>query len=459
MKKFFIAFVISLYISSLFAQDTIAVIEKTNPVKKEESDTAIRKLACVLYTPVLNHLLYNYTAQTNNNVFNQQMRDGATNRITIDGNYYSNSIGIPAGFAYNLLFNYPITSSLLNRTDKHLGNAVKFEENLSTGINYEHYFKKADLTLVVGYNYRQMLNLSAPKQAFETIFYGNAHFEGDTANLSNVHFDFYSYNQYSIGIIKKIDYGSYQMQVGILGSFLQVSNNVDIQTGNTSVYTAPYGEYIDINYDLTYNQATTAAPKFFALNGLGASGDFNLSFSNKDKWKLSFDIKDIGIMTFRKNELNYSGTNSVHFQGFVIPNLLNFSSQTFDTLNLDSALLSKLPAKTNNQYSIFLPFTANLAFSKPLLNDRLVLTLGVQYRFLPKYYAYGYVKANYFIKPDMIVSASAGAGGYSLFDLGFEFAKYWKYFDLAVGSSNLIGLVAPGYYSGSGLYLKLGTTF
>ena len=56
----------------------------------------------------------------------------------------------------------------------------------------------------------------------------------------------------------------------------------------------------------------------------------------------------------------------------------------------------------------------------------------------------------------MVISASAGAGGYSLFDLGFEFAKYWKYFDLAVGSSNLIGLVAPGYYSGSGLYLKLG---
>ena len=96
------------------------------------------------------------------------------------------------------------------------------------------------------------------------------------------------------------------MQVGILGSFLQVSNNIDIETGNTSIYTAPYGEYVDINYNLTYNQATTAAPTFFALNGVGASGDFNLSFSNKDKWKLSFDLKDVGIMTFRKYELNYS---------------------------------------------------------------------------------------------------------------------------------------------------------
>jgi len=59
----------------------------------------------------------------------------------------------------------------------------------------------------------------------------------------------------------------------------------------------------------------------------------------------------------------------------------------------------------------------------------------------------------------MIFSASVGAGGYSLCDVGVEFAKSWKYFDFAVGSSNLLGLVLPNYYSGSAFYLRLGTTF
>ena len=452
MKKLFLALVIFTYVLPLFAQDSTSVKHKHHVSR------------AVIYDSIhpffpKEYLIYNYTAQTTNNAFNQQWRGDANNRILVEGSFNSNSVGVPANLAYNLLFNYPITSKLVDRTDKHLGNELKFEENLSTGLTYEHYFKKADLTLIVGYNYRQMLNLIAPKQAFETAFYGNAHFEGDTANLSNIHFDYYNYNQLSIGILKKIDYGSYQMEVGLTGSFLQVINNIDISTGNTTIYTAPYGEYVDINYNLTYNQASTAAPAFTSLNGIGASGDFHLAFAKKDKWKISLDIKDLGIMAFHKYELNYSGANNVNFQGIVIPNLLNFSSATFDTLNLDSALLSKLPSKSNNQYSIFLPFTANLAFSKPLLHDRLVLTFGAQYRFLPKYYAYGYVKANYFLQPDMVISASAGAGGYSLFDLGFEFAKSWKYVDFAVGTSNLIGLVAPSVYSGSGLYLKLGTTF
>ena len=452
MKHFFLVFIVFGFIHPLLAQDTTIVT--TN------NDTAQQKLSIRNdHRSAKSYLLYNYNSQMANNTFNQQFRGDAVNRITINGNYYSNSIGIPASLAYNLLFNLPISDALKDRADKHLGKEVKFEENLSTGATYEKYLKKADLTLIVGYSYRQMLNLAAPKQAFETGFYGNGRFEGDTANLSNIHFDFYNYNQYSIGIMKKIDYGKYQMEVGVTGSFLQVINNINIETGNTTLYTAPYGEYVDLNYNLTYNQATTSAPTYFALNGIGASGDVHIAFANKDKWRVSLDIKDLGIMTFRKTELNYSGSNNVNFQGIVIPNLLNFSSQTFDTLNLDSALLSKLPSKSNNSYSVFLPFTANLAFSKPLLHDKLVLTFGVQYRHLVNYYAYGYVKANYFLRPDMVISASAGAGGYSLFDVGFEFAKSWKYFDLAIGSSNLIGLVVPSFYSGSGLYLKLGTTF
>ncbi|HWB63972.1 MAG TPA: hypothetical protein VG603_10705, partial [Chitinophagales bacterium] len=114
---------------------------------------------------------------------------------------------------------------------------------------------------------------------------------------------------------------------------------------------------------------------------------------------------------------------------------------------------------SNNRYTLFMPFSAQLAFSKPLLHDRLVLSAGLQYRFIPGYYPYGYVKVNYFLKKDMVISGSAAAGGYSKFNLGFEFAKSWKYFDFTIGSSNLIGLFMPGYFPGTALFLRMGTSF
>lgn len=405
--------------------------------------------------------LYNFSAPYLSNLFNSNFRSNANNRLDLDFDFNSNSNSVPASMAYALLFNGPVTQKMIDRGDKMMPGELKFEENLKTGLTYRRYLKKPDLILTVGYDYRTMVNLSAPKQAYETAFYGNARFAGDTANLSNINFQYYNYNQLSIGIFKTVDYGKYQVELGFSASYLQVINNLDIETGTgTNLYTAPYGEYLNINYNLIYNSALNGqAPDFTKMPGFGVSGDIHIAFKNKDKWKIAFDLTDFGIMTFRKTPLNYTGSNSILFQGIVIPNLAQFSPSTFDTLNIGDTLKAKLPGQTGNAYSLFLPFNASLVFSKPVLNDRLVLDFGLLYRHLPGYNVYGYFKANYFFDHNMVISASAGAGGYSLFNLGCEFAKSWKYFDIGIGSSNLIGLVAPCYFPGSSLYLRMGASF
>ncbi len=354
-----------------------------------------------------------------------------------------------------------LLEKMIDRGDKMMKGELKFEENLKTGLTYRRYLKRADMIVTVGYDFRQMVNLTAPKQAYETGFYGNARFEGDTANLSHINFQYYNYNQMSVGLFKTINYGKYQMELGFTASYLQVINNLDIETGsNTNLYTDPYGQYLALNYNLTYNSALNGqAPNFTHMPGFGVSGDIHIAFKNKDKWKLALDVTDFGIMTFRKTPLNYSGSNGLVFTGITIPNLAQFSPSTFDSINIGDTLTSKLPGKSTNSYSLFLPFNASLVFSKPLLNDRLVLSFGALYRHLPGYNVYGYFKANYFLNHDMFISASAGAGGYSLFNLGCEFGKAWKYFDFAIGSSNLIGLVAPNNFPGSSVYLRMGASF
>jgi hypothetical protein len=439
---------------------SIAIVTVFLAVKAQDSTLNTKHIRHSADTSgVPEFMLYNYTSETLNNLFNEQARPDAHNRLTVNFDYSGNSNTVPAAFMYNILFNNDINDKLKDRVDKRLKGKLIFEDNMRTGFNYEHYISKWGGSFFVSYNQRQMRVISGTQQTFETAFYGNARFEGDTADLSNLRFQNYIYNQYTAGFKKKVDYGNYQMDFGLGLSFLQVINNQDIRTNHTTLYTAPDGEYVDINYDLSFNSALQGAPSFFALNGLGGSGDFHLGFMNHDKWKVTFDLTDLGIMTFRKNPVNYSGANNVHFTGIVIPDLLHFSSQTFDTLNLDSAVRSYLPTKSNNSYSLFIPFTANIAFSKPLLHDHLVLTLGLQYHNVPNYYPYAYVKVNYFLPKSMVVSASLGAGGYSLCNVGFEFAKRWKYFDFAVGSANLLGLILPNYYTGTGLYLRLGTTF
>lgn len=450
MKRFLLIVVLISQFKSFYAQDTLAVKHKKMHRHHTEIDTTEEKV---------NRLLYNYTSETINNVFNEDLRKGATNRLTVNFDYAANSNSVSASFLYGLLFNNGISDKTKDRVDKRIKDRLKFSDDLKTGFTYEHYLPKWGGSFYLSYNQRQMRVVNGGKQAYETLFYGNSRFEGDSADFSNILVQNFIYNQYTGGVRKKIDYGTYQMEVGAGLSFLQVINNQDIRTNNASLYTAPDGEYIDLHYDLSLNTALEGAPKFFALNGIGASGDFHLGFMNKDKWKITADLSDVGVMTFRKQPVNYVGANAVHFTGIIINDLLSLGSQTFDTLKLDSAFKSYLPARTNNKYQLFVPFTFNLAFSKPLMHDKLVLTLGFQYKNLPKYYGYGYAKINYFIKKDMVFSASLGGGGYSWGNVGVEFSKHWKYFDFALGSANLLGLVLPANYTGTGVYLRLGTSF
>ncbi len=407
----------------------------------------------------INPLLYNYTSNSINNLFNENFRSNGNNRINVDFDYSANSDAVPVLLAYKMIFKGTINKALKDRTDSRLRNGVKFEDYMNTGASYRRYMKKWDGTFMLGYHHREARLITGGREAFELLFYGNARFEGDTADMSHINFQNNIYNQYFIGINKVIDYGKYQMQFGISGAFLQGINNQYIQTGNSWIYTATDADSLVFNYDLTFNSAREGAVKSSQLNGAGASVDFNLGFMNKDKWKITLDVFDVGYMTFRKTPVNYSAAKYVVFKGIVIPDLTSFSSQTFDTLNLDSAVRANLPSKSNSKYSIFLPFTAQLVFSKPFLNNKLVLNVGLQYRYLPKYYAYGYAKVNYFLKPDMVVSVSAGAGGYSLFNLGLDFSKSWKYFDFSVGSANLLGLCIPSQMPGASLYLRMASTF
>lgn len=443
MRKNLLA--IALLISTaLWAQDSLTV------------NTPVRDLSWKNDT----NLLYNYSSQTINNLFNENIRKGASTRITVDFDYAMNSNSATSGMVYALLFRKPITQAMKDRVDNNMKTQLRMEDFMKTGITIRHYFKKWDGEVYFTYNHRQMRNVNAGKQAYELFLYGNARFAGQTVDLSDIRVQNYIYNQYTAGIKKRIDYGSYQMDFGIGLSFLQVINQQDISTKNSSLYTAVDGDTLRVTYDLTFNTAREGANTFFQRNGVGGSGDFHLGFMNRDKWRLALDVSDVGYMYFRKGPpVNYSAAKTIEFRGVIIPDLLSFSPSTFDTLNLDSAVRSYLPSKTNNEYSLFVPFSAAITFSKPLLHNKLVLTFGLQYRNLPKYYAYGFIKANYFIKPDMVFSATGGGGGYSWFNLGVEFAKRWKYFDLALGSSNLLGTVIPSHYTGMGVYLRMGTSF
>jgi hypothetical protein len=378
------------------------------------------------------------------------------NTIQLDIDFHMNSNSMPTTFAGAFLSKNEITDAMKNRVLSYAKKIVKYEDELKAGLAYKHYFKKQNLTFYLSYYHRNMRQLTTSRDAFELIFVGNKAFEDKTADLSHISFQNLMYNQYSIGVSKSDGH----FFAGINVSYLQGFSNQQVKNPNGSLYTAPYGEYLNVSYNMTFNEASTGATHFFDLNGQGISADLQFGYST-EKSRFTVTVQDLGYITWNKHPVNYTGDTSLTFNGVVINDLTNLSGSGFQGLKLDSQLAALSPRKTTSSYSTTLPATIQVTYSHlfKLKKHDMILTAAVNTRFLANYYAYGYVKTTFLLDHQWATSVSAGGGGYSLFNLGWDVGKKWKNLDFLIGTNNLIGCIVPMYYPGSSFYIRVAAHF
>ena len=381
--------------------------------------------------------------------------DYAENSIKLDIDFQQNSNAIMTSFAGAFLTKKSL-DQLKGRVLNYSHRYIKYQDELKAGLTYRHYFKKPAIALYVSYYHRNMRTLFTTKDAFELVFYGNKPFENKTADISNVRFQNLMYNQYSIGVSKSDGH----FFIGLNLSFLQGFSNQQVTNTKGSLYTAPYGEYIDLSYNLTFNQSNTGATKFFDLNGRGFSADLQFGY-NTEKSRWSLTVQDLGSIAWNRQPTNYTGDTSLRYSGIVISDITNLASSGVNGLNLDSLANALGPKKTNKKYTTTLPVTFQLTYSRlfKLKKSDLIFTAGINTKLLTNYYAYGFVKTTFLLKHDWATGVSAGGGGYSLFNLGIDVGKKWKNLDFIIGTNNLIGSILPMYYPGSSVYFRLGAHF
>jgi hypothetical protein len=308
------------------------------------------------------------------------------NSIQLEIDFHMNSNAMPTTFAGAFLTQNDITGDMINRVLGYTKKDIKYEDELKAGLAYKHLFKKHDITLYVSYYHRNLRSLTTSHDAFQLIFEGNAPFENKTASLNDITFQDLMYNQYSVGVSKT----SGHFFFGINASYLQGFTDQQLKNPNGSLYTAPYGEYLDVAYNMTFNEATSGASHFFDLNGQGASADLKFGYSTENT-NFSITVQDLGVIRWAKHPVSYRGDTSFTFNGIEIENLTNISGSGVQGLNLDSVISALSPKKSTAAYNTLLPATFQATFSQlfKLKKHKMILSVGVNTRLLSQYYAYG----------------------------------------------------------------------
>lgn len=396
-------------------------------------------------------------------IFSDEFPDSAKTRVGITGDFDVNSTSLTAAFISKFYKGGFIDTDLKNNVLERTKNTNTIGANLNygayVGIKLDSLFHKENISLFFSLRDRAHFDASFSKDFYKVGFYGNADYAGKTADFNNFSMNLLRYQQLQIGLFSS-QYDS-AARWGIAVSILKGEQYASVFASKAELFTSEDGQYIDFNTNMQVAQSDTAKKGIGAFNGIGASVDIYFEAPFKTKYgdsKLRVSVADIGAIRFNDQTLYLNQDSLFHYTGFQVNSIYDLQDSTFASTSQDNIINAIAPFKKQS-LSITLPSTLNLTYETQF-SKRFQLTEGIRYVFNGNYHLLMYIKANYSVKPNLMVSGTFGYGGYGKFNYGVGvFANLGNGFIVYAGSNNLEGFIAPKKTCGQSAYISLVKNF
>ncbi len=375
--------------------------------------------------------------------------------INVYGDFYLNSNSLSNKFISSLLYkgNF-IDEEMKDKNTKRLKKYNRLGVDEHVGI--QGVYSTSKLNYVFGIDQRVFASAHFSDDLFEMVFRGNTSFAGKDANLKKTSIQVYDYQSLYVGVQKQLKEGKYTL--GAAASFIRGGNYQGLKMKNTSMYTEPSGQYIDLNGDINFSRYAYDSSAS-ALKSRGKGAAINLFFSMKnEKGRLNFEVRDLGFITW-KNIKTYSGDSTFRYDGILINDILSTGTSIASDITVDSiAVETGIDIEYKNK-TTFLPtiFHLNYIFSP---NKRHSRTIGVRYMLSPGYIPRVYLREADFLGKGFTLVNTFSYGGFGRLD--YEIGLLKKFKNSFIISANLFAfeyLVMPAKSSGHGLNIGLTKLF
>lgn len=353
-----------------------------------------------------------------------------------------------------------IDAALKDRVNEKLINSNRLGADLKTGVDYlylpDTLFGKPRLGIFAGISDRAHFDMRFSKDLFQTGFYGNKAFAGETAHLGDFQLQLLRYQQAQIGLLwAGLDTAKAKLGIGI--SFLKGEQLLDLDAPTADLYTSDDGTFIDLTTSATMLRSDSASKGLGAMNGMGGSIDLFLEAPyrlKKRKGVITIRITDMGTIFWNSRSLRYSADSTYHYTGFAVDNIFKLQDSTFNEVASAEDVIGKNVTQQRKGFSTTVPAMIDLSTNTSY--GKLRVIKGFRQRFNSNHKGQFYLKAHYFFTPGFMAGALVSYGGYGNFSYGLELAAdLGKGFILYAGSNNLEGFIVPVHTTAQGAFLSL----
>jgi len=298
---------------------------------------------------------------------------------------------------------------------------------------------------------------------------GNFHHQDKTLNFSetNIRADRFQQYTFTYGISTK------QVKANTSISYLSGNHHLSYIIEKGSVYTAPFGSSLNINYDMNAFITDTSSLSPFKHNGNGLAIGLSTEFKFQE-YTIHFSFSDLGFIMWDPNSITLSNDSSFSFSGIEVEDIFTFNDSLLGVSNINNDVF-----KTRNEsFKSYIPATFHFKFSGYKNYKKLEkYTLGIQGKwqpyldntplsfkkiaqglkesnFIPLYYIQSNYKGKYFD-----ITPTLSHGGYSSnTNLGLELSKGEKN-NFTIGTHHLNNVFISKNAKSLSIYINIKLQF
>ncbi len=395
-------------------------------------------------------------AQYNTNFMNYS-QTGRSVSANLD--FEAGSNGMSSKLVDKLVMGGYIDDELKKESTKHLRGYNNFGINLNYDVSA---FLKGNknFDFLIGVKNQAILNATYSKDFFNLMFYGNAPYRGQTANIGNCNVNALRFQEIKFGaIMHSVDSVG---KIGISVSFIKGEQLFYIKTkANSNLYTSMSGDELIFNSNFNMALSDTTKKNFKSFNGVGASADifFETTYKSKigKKSVLIVNANNIGFIHWLNNSVQYSSTETYKYTGYQVNSITDLKDSTLNRINRDT-LLTNLSNAHKENFNVNIP--TNLVIINKIYFDKMKFCLGTGFRYIfnANYKGYVFIEPEYKYKK-VSFSLHAGYGGYVRLNIGLWMMWNNKDWYLRLGSNSLQGYILPKSAYGQALFFSLAKKF
>jgi hypothetical protein len=284
-----------------------------------------------------------------------------------------------------------IDKSLINKQVENMTGKILSGQITSIGLNALINSKKipGKRYFIVGFEYQHFLDSYIDEDLVKLLLLGNKPFAGQTIQIPGSRYYNNYFNQLKGGIGFRIEKGEYVQHLAFSVGINAGQNYDFIEVRNSSVYTHPDGDYLDIAINANTKISDTVWAEVYQVNGLGLSTNLEYTFSKANNFHFDVNLKNLGFINWNGNTFMGNVDTTFVFEG-----LSNDTTSSQGDLPADYSYNSLRNTIFNNpesgSFTDVLPMSVRMSGGKYFSDGKFYTGLSATY--------YPTLKATYFLE-------------------------------------------------------------